>query len=1161
MCKENSSRPLTDDDVRARCEPLGDETWVLGLTVGPDHPARCQSNKQSTRFHFVLDNSASMGHNSQLAKDCFANLVSLASGPCSLVAFDTSAHALGENFDNPAQMRATRLPSQGGTNITAGLQLTLDIIKRDETKQADDASFARNNRTHHVLVLLSDGAHNRGPKPEDELPVIGSDLRKHFPLLRLSVVVVGVTSNSNTSMGMLLKQCLETVALKNLEPIYFANTTSMMETVLQQMHDGLASLQNELVTVSAPAGCLFVRAVGEPGVSSVDLLAENGEQAVLCLSGEPPSCVEVDGVAVTCTTPPQPADVDIEFVNEALQQLLDGVRVRRVAVGAAGVRPALQQLRTWVAALEKLASERQCAANRGAGLCLARATPSQRLAQHKAFLRTTHTAKELLNQLAEIEACTANDSASQAAFLTGAKLKYGAKALRRASAHKNDSVVDPAARLLELKRNIASIAPKMKRALREDFCQKLFLLDEGTRQEVQKRLAASAAASNLSADALRQIGGDVAISADRLDQCTELAALVDNGVAAEVLLTVSGKGRQSYLSLNSTWHQLQEWCDSEAAISSCSTEYQLLMCLGVLGYPIEVQRRDATQMDPYAMDITRVRASLADTASLLTALHSDQEIVPPEGGVAVQDLLVLVDPDAPRASRLAIQSTLLKEAYTSVVLCRDLHMFTGNKMRLAIHAHSLLAVVQPAVGISSKQGTQRDADIEAQLRRQYLGRAFQCAKCNFGPIDHFACGDLEAHHGEHVGRGAKINNACPRCDWFSADLSEWPTWDGKVPKEALEQNTTGAFTVSSSEGSFMTAASVEMALRICYSARALWQTGPESEAQTLCEKLANWEPITTADGVDHPVQLLLALATVDNLPTDCLGFIPVLSLLNEVCARRARGELRQLVGTDEPAVMAAARKRVAGFLGVTVDSAPQTLGLEQSEPRWEAVAEACCGDFNINAASFDFKEWVRNALQPWLPAIVFVRRLRLALQARKGGWSQLAKDMEVGLEAYSDMIQLLQKPLNASKETLRLCLGVERASEAPRVLATIAGQAFLHSSSQLRRTSAMGGALQQPLGDVRDGHTLRALCVELRMAVYEERVAEKMREWSKCGQSLTFQRAMASDLEQYVHMLGSHAHGLDKQTFWGLWQAAKTSEKARLFLSRANRDFVFKHGR
>lgn len=39
-----------------------------------------------------------------------------------------------------------------------------------------------------------------------------------------------------------------------------------------------------------------------------------------------------------------------------------------------------------------------------------------------------------------------------------------------------------------------------------------------------------------------------------------------------------------------------------------------------------------------------------DTASVATALHSEQPVVPPEGGKAVEDVLVLVDPDAPKAA-------------------------------------------------------------------------------------------------------------------------------------------------------------------------------------------------------------------------------------------------------------------------------------------------------------------------------------------------------------------------------------------------------------------------------------------------------------------------------------------------------------------------------
>jgi len=434
-----------------------------------------------------------------------------------------------------------------------------------------------------------------------------------------------------------------------------------------------------------------------------------------------------------------------------------------------------------------------------------------------------------------------------------------------------------------------------------------------------------------------------------------------------------------------------------------------------------------------------------------------------------------------------------------------------------------------------------------------LGRAYQCAHCGFGPIDHFACGDLESHHGEDVG-GAKINNACPRCDWFSEVLSDWPKWDGTLPKEAIG----GGHPESATDAAFMTAASIELALRICYSARALWDLKPDGEVDTLCKKLANWETLTAADGVDHPVQLLLALAVVDELPANVIGFVPVLSLLNEVCARRARGDLRQLAGTDELAVMAAARKRVGGFLGISRASAPQTRPLEESEPSREVVMETCCSEYSLDTNSFDFKAWVREALHPWTSAMTFVKRFRAALEVRNGGWQQLGKDMETGPEAYADLVRCFQKPVT-SNDSLRVLLGIERQSEAPRILATITAQAFLHQSTQLRRCVPDGGSLQEPLGDVRDSTTLRGLCVELRVAVYEERVAEKMREWSRIGTSLTCQRARAVDLNEYSHMCGRHVHGLDKPTFWGLWQAAK-GDKAKQFLARANQGFVSKYG-
>ena len=83
-----------------------------------------------------------------------------------------------------------------------------------------------------------------------------------------------------------------------------------------------------------------------------------------------------------------------------------------------------------------------------------------------------------------------------------------------------------------------------------------------------------------------------------------------------------------------------------------------------------------------------------------------------------------------------------------------------------------------------------------QLRELYP-HARQCRKCMFGPVDHVACDNLAAHHNREYAarrvrwvrgygyvRGGTINNACPRCGWFSRDIRKWPRWNGKIPPEA-----------------------------------------------------------------------------------------------------------------------------------------------------------------------------------------------------------------------------------------------------------------------------------------------------------------------------------------------------------------------------------------
>lgn len=258
--------------------------------------------------------------------------------------------------------------------------------------------------------------------------------------------------------------------------------------------------------------------------------------------------------------------------------------------------------------------------------------------------------------------------------------------------------------------------------------------------------------------------------------------------------------------------------------------------------------------------------------------------------------------------------------------------------------------------------------------------------------------------------------------------------------------------------------------------------------------------------------------------------------------------------------MNAARKRLATFLSISSTSAPETQDLMTPEPSRPCVREECCAEFTLSDEEFDYKKWVKDSALPMVHALRTIRTLRALLQSR-GGWKQLEKDMEKGPQAYIDVVQALQTKKSPQLD-LAKWLDVKGPYEANRVLATVAAQAFLHQSSKLRRTVDAGGTLAEPLPDVRHGETLRNLAVDVRMAIYDQRVARKNEEWANKGRMLTLRLAATAGVAEYEAMLGraSHVHGLDKCTFWGLWEASKRDKaKMSAFLRTANYGFSYKH--
>lgn len=66
---------------------------------------------------------------------------------------------------------------------------------------------------------------------------------------------------------------------------------------------------------------------------------------------------------------------------------------------------------------------------------------------------------------------------------------------------------------------------------------------------------------------------------------------------------------------------------------------------------------------------------------------------------------------------------------------------------------------------------------EALLRS--MPNAVQCGRCQYGPIDHAGCDDLDAHHWQWQG-SSQIQNQCPKCGWWAHNIDSWPSWDGVI---------------------------------------------------------------------------------------------------------------------------------------------------------------------------------------------------------------------------------------------------------------------------------------------------------------------------------------------------------------------------------------------
>lgn len=617
------------------------------------------------RFSFVVDNSFSMGRNTQNAVNHLAPLLDLPNvGRSSLVVFHEAPRTLSTSLTSSAQMRAVRLPQQGRTNITAAVATAVENVIA-----ADDGA------AHQFIILLTDGAHNEGPPlTAGVIEGLKGRLVRCRPDMQVSVVVIGVTAASETRLGMDVK-LLEMNTENPFELIYFAATLPEMVETIQELTEQVREMSGH-ATVCISGGdrpCIRDAAVG-PAPSVTASAAPGAAVSVMFEGRHPPAEVWVDGRLWALEAAPADADGTLELLTGMLRSLRparvrDGETAGPVLLGQA------ERLKMFLVMYERLVAARGAGPATGGGDSLRSAVARLRTLR-KATRGATLGAAGLVNDLQKLLAFNSTVSSDQAAFLTGGT-RSGAATARDRAAKRGDGDSTVAVRA-----DLARLRKELPELLRQDTVATLCRMPENKRRE----LSLSPATRGL-LNFVLEVGPAMPVGDTYLD--APLRAVLD--VELPAALDALCDPVRSWLSMQTYREHLQEFVDGldENTVGSAEL-YSLLCLLGVPGHQVVVVRSDATQNNPYQMTVPEIRVSVVDTASVLTALRSDTRIAPPEGGKDVRDVLPLIDPAFPRASRRILRSPLF-DALHSVIFCEDLDMFLGNEQRMALHAHGLVA--------------------------------------------------------------------------------------------------------------------------------------------------------------------------------------------------------------------------------------------------------------------------------------------------------------------------------------------------------------------------------------------------------------------------------------------------------------------------------------
>lgn len=563
---------------------------LMLCSVNIEKQEELPKNNTKIKHILVIDNSGSMSGNTRTATDTIGrNLFGMKDVnmvPGDVFLFDSEVvHAL-KNVISPEDFNKLYYPRQGGTNITKAITNTITHIVGDHRRQ-------NNEDIHYILTFLSDGQHNEGDKLNDRSISIMSNIIKDHNI-KLSIIVVGIGSGSDTKLGMMIKTGIETIQINTLENIYFATQVSDMKNVLNELVNGITTSvvsgkPIQLSVVNSGNYSFF-----ETSTKNYDCYMNQGRLTFIMnrkneSSNELPTIRLTNGdteiVLTASIKKPHMNDV-----SEAINSIMPYLGRKKIAKGIDDIGDMVQKLERLIATSKDIFKEEdEMVNNQYDEIGKTKIDHSKRRKMIKSLNRQKILFQEEYNRLKSLYVQIENDSGKQAQFLSGMGKKYGSKAVIKAGT---------------IDKNIFDVI--------DDLIKMISNLEEAIAKDCSLR--------------------------DKYPN--------DNIHASILSLNTPLEQYQEWL------EQLKNFDRNEY-----SNIYDVLVSFGLSGYSVKFQHNNAVQMDPFQTICEKIDICPVDTSNVLLTQQLNREIKSYSNEV-ITDCFVMVDPSAPNSSLFAMRSEI-----------------------------------------------------------------------------------------------------------------------------------------------------------------------------------------------------------------------------------------------------------------------------------------------------------------------------------------------------------------------------------------------------------------------------------------------------------------------------------------------------------------------